>query len=60
MLAPATWEESWNRRDLPQQSPESHLSACWLNPHRSIGRGKLMILGLEVKLPLTVAGKVAK
>lgn len=37
----------WNKRDLPRQSPEFHLSICWLNTQVSIGRDKLMMLHLE-------------
>lgn len=62
MSAPAAWEASRSMRDLHRQRPESHLSTCWLNPQVSIGRGELMTLDLEIKLPITgnFAGKVSK
>ena len=58
-FAPAVWEQCWNKRDLPRQSPESHFRICWLNPQVGTGRDKLMILYLEIKLPFTIAGKMA-
>lgn len=60
MFAPAVWEQCWNKRDLPRQRPESRFRICWLNPQVGTGRDKLMVLYLEIKLPFTIAGKMAQ
>ena len=59
MFAPAVREECWNKRDLPRQSPESRFRIRCLNPQVGTVRDKLMILYLEIKLPFTIAGKMA-